>query len=147
MIPADKPEVDVNQFAPGATAGARPITVVPLDTPTLGDRSYLVHDGDVAFVIDPQRDARDAEPTLAPPSKHEAMLAVEGDCLLTVFWRRTCAAGALARQSKARCGATPASAGRARVSKHDGDPHGRPMRTRARCPAGPAGLKGVLHAG
>lgn len=32
------------------------ITVVPLDTPTLGDRSYLVHDGTVAFVIDPQRD-------------------------------------------------------------------------------------------
>lgn len=26
------------------------------DTPTLGDRSYLVHDGAVALVIDPQRD-------------------------------------------------------------------------------------------
>lgn len=32
------------------------IAVVPLDTPTLGDRSYLVHDGTVAFVVDPQRD-------------------------------------------------------------------------------------------
>ncbi|HEY2506943.1 MAG TPA: rhodanese-like domain-containing protein [Streptosporangiaceae bacterium] len=32
------------------------ITVVPLETPTLGDRSYLVHDGQVAFVVDPQRD-------------------------------------------------------------------------------------------
>src|SRR6478736_8429621 len=32
------------------------ITVLPLDTPTLGDRSYLVHDGEVAFVVDPQRD-------------------------------------------------------------------------------------------
>jgi hydroxyacylglutathione hydrolase len=32
------------------------ITVIPLETPTLGDRSYLVHDGDVAFVVDPQRD-------------------------------------------------------------------------------------------
>ena len=32
------------------------ITVVPIDTPTLGDRSYLVHDGEVAFVVDPQRD-------------------------------------------------------------------------------------------
>jgi hydroxyacylglutathione hydrolase len=32
------------------------ITVVPLETPTLGDRSYLVHDGEVAFVVDPQRD-------------------------------------------------------------------------------------------
>ncbi|HVB46198.1 MAG TPA: rhodanese-like domain-containing protein [Streptosporangiaceae bacterium] len=30
--------------------------VVPVETPTLGDRSYLVHDGDVALVIDPQRD-------------------------------------------------------------------------------------------
>ena len=31
-------------------------TVVPVETPTLGDRSYLVHDGEVAFVVDPQRD-------------------------------------------------------------------------------------------
>jgi glyoxylase-like metal-dependent hydrolase (beta-lactamase superfamily II) len=27
-----------------------------IDTPSLGDRSYLVHDGVVAFVVDPQRD-------------------------------------------------------------------------------------------
>jgi glyoxylase-like metal-dependent hydrolase (beta-lactamase superfamily II)/rhodanese-related sulfurtransferase len=32
------------------------ITVIPIETPTLGDRSYLVHDGEVAFVVDPQRD-------------------------------------------------------------------------------------------
>jgi hydroxyacylglutathione hydrolase len=32
------------------------ITVIPLETPTLGDRSYLVHDGQVAFAVDPQRD-------------------------------------------------------------------------------------------
>lgn len=31
-------------------------TILPIDTPTLGDRSYLVHDGRVAFVVDPQRD-------------------------------------------------------------------------------------------
>ena len=31
-------------------------TIVPIETPTLGDRSYLVHDGTVAFVVDPQRD-------------------------------------------------------------------------------------------
>ncbi|HET8616406.1 MAG TPA: MBL fold metallo-hydrolase [Actinomycetales bacterium] len=31
-------------------------TVIAIDTPTLGDRSYLAHDGDVALVIDPQRD-------------------------------------------------------------------------------------------
>ncbi|NPC97808.1 rhodanese-like domain-containing protein [Nocardioides sp. zg-DK7169] len=35
------------------TAG---ITVRTLETASLGDRSYLVHDGEVAFVIDPQRD-------------------------------------------------------------------------------------------
>jgi len=32
------------------------ITVVPIDTPGLGDRTYLAHDGQVAFVVDPQRD-------------------------------------------------------------------------------------------
>jgi hydroxyacylglutathione hydrolase len=32
------------------------ITIVPVDTPTLGDRTYVVHDGEVAFVVDPQRD-------------------------------------------------------------------------------------------
>ena len=30
--------------------------ILPIDTPTLGDRSYLVHDGRVALVVDPQRD-------------------------------------------------------------------------------------------
>lgn len=30
--------------------------VLPIDTPSLGDRSYLVHDGRVGFVVDPQRD-------------------------------------------------------------------------------------------
>jgi hydroxyacylglutathione hydrolase len=30
--------------------------IVTLETPALGDRSYLVHDGEVAAVIDPQRD-------------------------------------------------------------------------------------------
>jgi glyoxylase-like metal-dependent hydrolase (beta-lactamase superfamily II)/rhodanese-related sulfurtransferase len=30
--------------------------IVPLDTPSLGDRSYVVTDGDVAVVVDPQRD-------------------------------------------------------------------------------------------
>jgi hydroxyacylglutathione hydrolase len=32
------------------------LTIVPIETPTLGDRSYLAHDGEVAFVVDPQRD-------------------------------------------------------------------------------------------
>ena len=37
------------------TAGSG-VEVVALDTPALGDRSYLAHDGEVALVIDPQRD-------------------------------------------------------------------------------------------
>ncbi len=32
------------------------LAVIPIETPTLGDRSYVVHDGEVAFVVDPQRD-------------------------------------------------------------------------------------------
>ena len=32
------------------------LTIIVIDTPSLGDRSYLVHDGDVALVVDPQRD-------------------------------------------------------------------------------------------
>ena len=32
------------------------LEIIPIDTPSLGDRSYLVHDGTVAFVVDPQRD-------------------------------------------------------------------------------------------
>ncbi len=31
-------------------------SIIPIETPSLGDRSYLVHDGAVAFVVDPQRD-------------------------------------------------------------------------------------------
>ena len=30
--------------------------IVVIETPTLGDRSYLIHDGEVATVVDPQRD-------------------------------------------------------------------------------------------
>jgi hydroxyacylglutathione hydrolase len=32
------------------------LTVRTIETPSLGDRTYLVHDGETAFVIDPQRD-------------------------------------------------------------------------------------------
>jgi len=32
------------------------LSIVALETPTLGNRSYLVHDGELAFVVDPQRD-------------------------------------------------------------------------------------------
>lgn len=36
--------------------GAEAAEVVPIETPSLGDRSYVVHDGGVAVVVDPQRD-------------------------------------------------------------------------------------------
>ncbi len=39
---------------PGHTVG--PFEVHVLETPSLGDRSYVVHDGTVAAVVDPQRD-------------------------------------------------------------------------------------------
>ena len=32
------------------------VNVLSIETPSLGDRSYLAHDGDTALVIDPQRD-------------------------------------------------------------------------------------------
>ena len=32
------------------------LTIIAIATPALGDRSYLVHDGEFAFVVDPQRD-------------------------------------------------------------------------------------------
>ncbi|HSE08740.1 MAG TPA: MBL fold metallo-hydrolase [Nocardioidaceae bacterium] len=32
------------------------ITVIPIDTPGLGDRTYVAHDDKVALVVDPQRD-------------------------------------------------------------------------------------------
>lgn len=35
---------------------AAPLTVRVIETPSLGDRTYLVHDGEVALVVDPQRD-------------------------------------------------------------------------------------------
>jgi hydroxyacylglutathione hydrolase len=38
-----------------ATAGSG-VEVVAIDTPALGDRSYLAHDGNVELVVDPQRD-------------------------------------------------------------------------------------------
>jgi len=35
---------------------ATDLIIIPIETPTLGDRSYVVHDGEIAFVVDPQRD-------------------------------------------------------------------------------------------
>ena len=39
--------------------------VIVIETPQLGDRSYLVHDGSVALVIDPQRDTDRVEAAAA----------------------------------------------------------------------------------
>ncbi|HEU4422605.1 MAG TPA: MBL fold metallo-hydrolase, partial [Pilimelia sp.] len=36
--------------------GAPAPRILPIETRTLGDRSYLAHDGRVALVVDPQRD-------------------------------------------------------------------------------------------
>ena len=51
MTDVSTAQIDPQHATP--TGGA---TIVAIETPTLGDRSYLVHDGRVAFVIDPQRD-------------------------------------------------------------------------------------------
>ncbi len=47
------------------------LTILPIETKTLGDRSYLVHDGEVAFAIDPQRDI---DRVLALLEKHDVRL-------------------------------------------------------------------------
>ena len=41
---------------PDTARTARTPVIVTIDTPSLGDRSYLAHDGQVGVVIDPQRD-------------------------------------------------------------------------------------------
>ena len=51
------------------------LNILTIDTPSLGDRSYLVHDGESAFVIDPQRDI----------DRILDLLATEGVRLLDVF--------------------------------------------------------------
>jgi len=41
------------------------LTVINIDTPTLGDRSYIAHDGKTALVVDPQRDIDRVQEILA----------------------------------------------------------------------------------
>jgi hydroxyacylglutathione hydrolase len=48
--------------------------VVTVETPELGDRSYLIHDGEVALVVDPQRDV----------DRMEAAAAAEGVRIVVV---------------------------------------------------------------
>jgi len=45
-----------------------PIEVINIDTPTLGDRGYIAHDGKTALVVDPQRDIDRVEQVLAEHS-------------------------------------------------------------------------------
>ena len=45
--------------------------VLTLETPSLGDRSYLVHDGETAFVVDPQRDI---DRVVALASQHDVRI-------------------------------------------------------------------------
>jgi hydroxyacylglutathione hydrolase len=47
------------------------LTILPIETPSLGDRTYVVHDGEVAFVVDPQRDI---DRVLDLIAKHEVRL-------------------------------------------------------------------------
>jgi hydroxyacylglutathione hydrolase len=46
-------------------------TVLTIETTSLGDRSYLVHDGSVAFVVDPQRDT---DRVLALAAEHDVRI-------------------------------------------------------------------------
>ncbi|MDN4172005.1 MBL fold metallo-hydrolase [Nocardioides sp. SOB77] len=52
-----------------------PLTVRTIETPSLGDRTYLVHDGEVGFVVDPQRDI----------DRVLDVLAADGVCLTHVL--------------------------------------------------------------
>jgi len=45
-----------------ALAGAAVIDVISIDTPALGDRSYLATEGQVALVVEPQRDIGEVPP-------------------------------------------------------------------------------------
>jgi hydroxyacylglutathione hydrolase len=44
------------------------VEIINIDTPTLGDRSYIAHDGKTALVVDPQRDIDRVEEVLATHS-------------------------------------------------------------------------------
>jgi hydroxyacylglutathione hydrolase len=44
------------------------IQIINIDTPTLGDRGYIAHDGKTALVVDPQRDIDRVDQILAENS-------------------------------------------------------------------------------
>ncbi|MBR7743966.1 MBL fold metallo-hydrolase [Phycicoccus sp. BSK3Z-2] len=47
------------------------VEIIPVETPSLGDRSYLAHDGEVALVVDPQRDV---DRVLALADQHQVRI-------------------------------------------------------------------------
>ena len=46
------------------------LKIIDLDTPTLGDRSYIAHDGKTALVVDPQRDIDRIEEIIEAENLH-----------------------------------------------------------------------------
>ena len=48
------------------------VEVLPVETPTLGGRSYLAHDGGTALVMGPANTAGSAGPDLSPPRRADA---------------------------------------------------------------------------
>ncbi len=83
----------------GPVKTARRLAIVPYDAPGLGDRSYMVHDGAKAVVVDPQRDPA---PYLATAEE----LGVEITWVLETHVHNDYVSGglALARRTKASYG-------------------------------------------
>jgi hydroxyacylglutathione hydrolase len=83
----------------GPVKTARRLAIVPFDAPGLGDRSYVVHDGATAVVIDPQRDP-------APYLEAADELGVDITWVLETHVHNDYISGglALARRARARYG-------------------------------------------
>ena len=69
-------------YSPALREGSG-VEVVPIDSPALGDRSYLAHDGSVALVVDPRRDigrvpVRDGDVIKVSPAMSVRVLATPG---------------------------------------------------------------------
>jgi hydroxyacylglutathione hydrolase len=81
------------------TSTAKHLGIVPYDAPGLGDRSYLVHDGEKAAVVDPQRDP-------SPYMKTAGELGVDITLVLETHVHNDYVSGglALARRTKATYG-------------------------------------------
>jgi hydroxyacylglutathione hydrolase len=73
--------VDNRAYQRAGGYGVRPVTKVQsfevevIETPDLGDRSYVAHDGNVAIVVDPQRDLERVEAVLDGHDLEVALVA------------------------------------------------------------------------